>query len=93
MNIPYAYADLRFNPSFDKTTATSPARFSVFRWSIRMANHRRTQMLNKKGGAFNVEDESRLKAFTAQISIALENASFLTTFRTSKTTTSPYWNQ
>jgi signal transduction histidine kinase len=33
-----------------------------------------TQVLNKRGGPFTSEDESRLKAFTAQISIALENA-------------------
>ena len=33
-----------------------------------------TQVLNKRGGPFVAEDESRLKAFTAQISIALENA-------------------
>jgi len=31
-------------------------------------------VLNKRGGVFNEEDESRLKAFTAQISIGLENA-------------------
>ena len=33
-----------------------------------------TQVLNKSGGPFTDEDESRLKAFTAQIAIALENA-------------------
>ena len=33
-----------------------------------------TQVLNKRGGPFTQEDESRLKAFTAQVSIALENA-------------------
>jgi nitrogen fixation/metabolism regulation signal transduction histidine kinase len=33
-----------------------------------------TQVLNKRGGPFTAEDESRLRAFTAQISIALENA-------------------
>ena len=33
-----------------------------------------TQVLNKRGGPFTGEDESRLKAFTAQIAIALENA-------------------
>lgn len=31
-------------------------------------------MLNKRGGPFTEEDAARLKAFTAQISIALENA-------------------
>ena len=33
-----------------------------------------TQALNKSGGPFSAEDESRLKAFTAQVAIALENA-------------------
>ena len=32
------------------------------------------QVLNKIGGTFTAEDESRLKAFTAQISIGVENA-------------------
>src|SRR5439155_16332798 len=33
-----------------------------------------TQVLNKRGGTFSEEDEARLKAFTSQIAIALENA-------------------
>ncbi|NUQ35783.1 MAG: PAS domain-containing protein, partial [Planctomycetaceae bacterium] len=33
-----------------------------------------TQALNKRGGPFTIEDEARLRAFTAQVSIALENA-------------------
>ncbi len=33
-----------------------------------------TQVLNKRGGPFTDDHESRLKAFTAQVSIALENA-------------------
>ena len=33
-----------------------------------------TQVLNKSGGKFTSEDESRLKAFTQQVAIALENA-------------------
>ena len=33
-----------------------------------------TQVLNKRGGPFTGEDESRLKAFTAQVAIGLENA-------------------
>ena len=32
------------------------------------------QVLNKKGGEFTEEDESRLRAFTQQVAIALENA-------------------
>ena len=33
-----------------------------------------TQALNKRGGPFTAEDESRLRAFTAQIASGLENA-------------------
>jgi adenylate cyclase len=75
MNIPYAYADLRFNPSFDKTTGYFTR--SILCVPVVTKEGKRigvTQMLNKNGGAFTHEDESRLKAFTAQISIALENA-------------------
>jgi adenylate cyclase len=75
VNIPHAYADLRFNPSFDKQTG-------FFTRSILCTpvinKHGKiigvTQVLNKSGGAFSAEDESRLKAFTAQVAIALENA-------------------
>ena len=33
-----------------------------------------TQVLNRKGGPFNAEDEARLKAFTAQVAMSLESA-------------------
>ncbi|MBF0380097.1 MAG: GAF domain-containing protein [Magnetococcales bacterium] len=75
INIPYAYADLRFNPSFDKQTGY----FTRSILCVPVVNKEGktigvTQMLNKKGGTFTPEDEARLKAFTAQVSIALENA-------------------
>jgi adenylate cyclase len=75
INIPYAYADLRFNPGFDKKTGY----FTRSILCVPIINkHGKTigvtQVLNKHGGPFTGEDESRLRAFTAQISIALENA-------------------
>ncbi len=75
VNIPYAYADLRFNPTFDKKTGF----FTRSILCVPIINkHGKTigvtQVLNKHGGPFSHEDESRLRAFTAQISIALENA-------------------
>jgi adenylate cyclase len=75
INIPYAYADLRFNPAFDKKTGY----FTRSILCVPIVNkHGKvigvTQVLNKRGGPFSSEDESRLRAFTAQISIALENA-------------------
>jgi adenylate cyclase len=75
INIPYAYADLRFNPAFDKRTGY----FTRSILCVPIVNKAGkiigvTQVLNKRGGPFSTEDESRLRAFTAQISIALENA-------------------
>ena len=75
INIPYAYADLRFNPAFDKKTGF----FTRSILCTPVVNKEGkcigvTQVLNKKGGPFSDEDEQRLKAFTAQISIGLENA-------------------
>jgi adenylate cyclase len=75
VNIPHAYADLRFNPAFDKTTGfftRSILCVPVVNKSGKMIGA--TQVLNKRGGPFTKEDESRLRAFTAQVSIALENA-------------------
>ncbi len=75
INIPHAYADLRFNPSFDRKTGY----FTRSILCVPLVNKKGvtigvTQALNKKGGPFNDGDEQRLKAFTAQIAIALENA-------------------
>ncbi|HEY5635356.1 MAG TPA: GAF domain-containing protein [Burkholderiales bacterium] len=75
INIPYAYADLRFNPAFDKKTGF----FTRSILCVPVINQHGktigvTQVLNKKSGPFSAEDEQRLKAFTAQVSIALENA-------------------
>jgi adenylate cyclase len=75
LNIPYAYADLRFNPGFDRRTGF----FTRSMLCVPVVNKDGkiigvTQVLNKHGGAFNQEDETRLRAFTSEIAIALENA-------------------
>jgi adenylate cyclase len=75
INIPYAYADLRFNPAFDKKTG-------FFTRSILTAPVKNktgkiigvTQVLNKKRGEFTVADISQLLAINTQISMAIENA-------------------
>ncbi len=75
INIAHAYADLRFNPDLDRQTG-------FFTRSILcvpvVTNDGRTigvtQVLNRRGGPFTAEDEQRLKAFTAQVSISLQNA-------------------
>ena len=75
MNISHAYADLRFNPAFDKETGY----FTQSILCTPISNKEGkiigcAQVLNKVGGPFSAEDESRLKAFTQQIAISLENA-------------------
>lgn len=75
INIPYAYADLRFNPEFDRKTGF----FTRSILCVPLVNKTGktigvTQVLNKRGGPFTGEDEAKLRAFTAQVSIALENA-------------------
>ena len=85
VNIPYAYADLRFNPSFDKRTGF----FTRSILCVPVVNKAGktigvTQVLNKAGGPFTRDDEARLRAFTAQISIALENAKLFDDVQTMK---------
>jgi adenylate cyclase len=75
INIPYAYADLRFNPAFDKRTGY----FTRSILCVPIINKAGktigvTQALNRRGGPFTSEDEARLKAFTAQLAISLESA-------------------
>jgi adenylate cyclase len=75
INIPHAYADLRFNPAFDKRTGYFTR--SILCVPIVNKNGKTigvTQVLNKEGGPFTDEDEKRLKVFTAQLAIGLENA-------------------
>nr|MCS5625731.1 GAF domain-containing protein [Candidatus Neomarinimicrobiota bacterium] len=75
LNIPHCYADLRFNPSFDKQTGY----FTRSMLCAPVTNKDGkiigvSQVLNKRGGSFSSEDEARLIAFTSQISIGIENA-------------------
>ena len=75
INIPHAYADLRFNPAVDKETGY----FTRSMLCVPVVNKHGetigvTQVLNKRRGVFTDDDDSRLRAFTAQVSIALENA-------------------
>ncbi len=75
VNIPYAYADMRFNPAFDKKTGY----FTRAILCVPVQNKQGkvigvSQVLNKQGGPFTAEDETRLRAFSAKISLGLENA-------------------
>jgi adenylate cyclase len=75
INIPYAYADLRFNPAFDRRTGYFTRSILCVPLTDRSGNIIGvTQVLNKRGGPFTADDEARLKAFTAQVAISLQSA-------------------
>ncbi|MFP6854784.1 MAG: GAF domain-containing protein [Opitutales bacterium] len=85
VNIPHAYADLRFNPGFDKQTGfftRSILCMPVFNKEGKTIGV--SQVLNKRGGSFNQEDEKRLAAFTSQISMGIENAKLFDDVQTQK---------
>ncbi|MEK7685818.1 MAG: GAF domain-containing protein [Verrucomicrobiota bacterium] len=75
LNIPEAYQDARFNQAIDRATGYR-TRSILCMPVVNKAGRALgvTQVLNKKSGPFTAEDERRLKAFTAQAAIALENA-------------------
>lgn len=75
INIPDAYADPRFNKAVDKKTGYRTR--NILCMPVRNKDGNKLgviQVLNKKAGPFAPIDENRLKAFTAQAAIALENA-------------------
>ena len=89
IRIPHAYADLRFNPAFDRQTGY----FTRCILCVPIFNKAGkaigvTQSLNKSGGAFTPEDESRLRAFTAPSRVASRTRSSSPTSRRCGTTTS-----
>ncbi|HUQ13624.1 MAG TPA: adenylate/guanylate cyclase domain-containing protein [Novosphingobium sp.] len=74
-NIADPYADPRFDQAVDKRTGFKTS--SILCAPIANKAGGRigvTQVLNKRGGAFTAKDEARLRAFSAQIAISLENA-------------------
>ena len=75
INIADAYSDDRFNPEVDKKTGYRTR--SILCMPVVNKEGKAigvTQVLNKKGGPFTRIDEKRLRAFSAQASIAIENA-------------------
>jgi adenylate cyclase len=74
-NITDPYADPRFNKAVDRRTGYRTENILAMP-IINKAGEciGVTQVLNKRGGQFTARDETRLGAFTAQITIALENA-------------------
>jgi adenylate cyclase len=75
LNIPDAYADPRFNPDFDRKTGFKTRSILCMPLADRLGQPMGVmQVLNKVGGPFTTLDETRLKAFSAQAALALENA-------------------
>jgi adenylate cyclase len=75
VNIKDAYSDSRFNKAIDKKTGYKTQ--SILCMQVRNKAGRPIgvcQVLNKRGGPFNEQDEARLAAFSAQAAIAIENA-------------------
>jgi len=84
-NIADPYADPRFNQEVDRRTGFTTA--SILCVPITNKAGARigvAQALNKKGGAFTGKDESRLKAFAAQVAVSLENAKLFDDVLTTK---------
>lgn len=75
VNIPDAYADERFNQEVDKKTGYHT--HSILCMPVNTKAGKTIgviQVLNKNGGPFTARDEKKLMAFSAQASIAIENA-------------------
>ncbi len=75
VNIPDAYADPRFNPEVDKRTGYRTR--TILCMPVRNETREIVgvmQVLNKRVGTFNREDEQLLDALGSQATIALENA-------------------
>lgn len=74
-NIADPHRDPRFNKEIDlKTGYTTRSILAMPIFSKDGTCIGVTQVLNKKAGSFTSKDETRLRAFTAQIAVALENA-------------------
>ncbi|MGA8261341.1 MAG: GAF domain-containing protein [Arenicellales bacterium] len=75
INIPDTYADERFNRDVDRRTGYRTR--NMLCMPVANKDGRKLgvlQVLNKRKGPFNRNDENRLRAFSYQVAIALENA-------------------
>lgn len=84
-NISDPYADPRFNRDVDQRTGfVTRSILCVPITNKAGARVGVAQALNKRGGAFTAKDESRLKAFAAQVAVSLENAKLFDDVLTTK---------
>ncbi len=75
VSIDDAYSDPRFNPEFDKRTGFRTRNILC----VPMNNKEEKiigvfQLINKKGGKFDTDDETFLRAFSIHAAIAIENS-------------------
>jgi signal transduction histidine kinase len=75
LNIEDAYADARFNPEFDRQSGYKTRSMLC----LPMRNREEKiigvfQLINKRRGRFDTDDETSLKAFSINAAIAIENA-------------------
>ncbi|MEE9609748.1 MAG: GAF domain-containing protein, partial [Desulfatiglandales bacterium] len=76
VNIEDAYSDYRFNPEVDRRTGYRTR--NILCGPVKNLQGETIgviQVINKKGGAFNRDDESLFRAFAYQTAIAVENFS------------------
>jgi len=75
LNIPDCYADPRFNQEVDRQSGYRTRNMLCVPLGDRFGSRLGVvQVLNKRGGAFGQVDVRRLKAFSAEIAIAIHNA-------------------
>ena len=75
LNIPDAYADPRFNQAIDRNSGFRTRNLLNMPVIDRFGEHLGVlQVLNKRGGPFTEFDIRRLKAFSAGVAIAIQNA-------------------
>jgi adenylate cyclase len=75
LNIPDCYADPRFNQEVDRRSGYRTRNMLCVPLGDRFGTRLGVvQVLNKRGGAFGQIDVRRLKAFSAEIAIAIHNA-------------------
>lgn len=75
INVPDAYRDARFNPEFDKKTGfRTQSILCVPLKNIVGKTIGAIQVLNKRSGTFDPDDEALLTALATQASVAIDNA-------------------
>ncbi len=75
LNVPDAYAHPLFNPQIDRESGFRTRNLLNVPVIDRAGEHLGVvQVLNKRGGPFSQSDIRRLKAFSAEIAVALQNA-------------------